>query len=122
MGSKKKVKIVNLTPHPLDILCGDNKKFRIKPGGKPARVDVHMERVGEIEPAGGDVSIPVFESIVGEIVDLPEPKKGILYIVSTMVATFAKRKDVMSPGSLERDATGHVIGCVGVKKVAQTGV
>jgi hypothetical protein len=60
---------------------------------------------------GINIQRPTFGNIVG----LPEPKDGTVYIVSAMVREAARdRIDVFSPGSLIRDDAGNVVGCDGL--------
>jgi len=84
---------INLTPH--DIKVGD----RIFPAsGKIARVSSVHNKLIEID------GIPVYTVEYGKIVDLPPEKKGVIYIVSSMVLEAAKaegRNDCVAP------ATGH---------------
>ena len=55
---------------------------------------------------------PVF----GEVVDLPEPQEGTIYVVSMLVAARAVgRNDLVSPGRQLRNEAGQVIGCAGLQ-------
>ena len=51
----------------------------------------------------------------GEVVDLPEPEKDVMLIVSRLVASACPdRSDLLVPGPLVRDSEGEVIGCRGL--------
>ena len=78
---------VNLTPHA--IALNDGRVF--EPSGTIARVSSTHTAFD------GDVCSVEF----GEVTGLPESSEGTLYIVSALVASAAKRHDVVSP------ATGH---------------
>ena len=49
----------------------------------------------------------------GKVSNLPEPKDGVLYIVSAAVRTaLPERNDLASPAHLVRDEEGRIIGCL----------
>ena len=106
--------LVNLTPHEIKLF--NERKELVKslpPTGQVARVAVTREKVGEIE------GIPVFRAQYGEIEGLPEPRDGVYYVVSGLVATAAARagrEDVLSPGELLRDDQGRPIGSIGLQR------
>ena len=51
----------------------------------------------------------------GEVVDLPEPEKDVMLVVSRLVASACPdRSDLLVPGPLVRDSEGKVIGCKGL--------
>lgn len=108
-------KFVNLTPHEVNVYSQDGKKLilSIPPSGKVARVSVTYKTVKNIN------GIPVNRVEYGEIVDLPEPEKDTIYIVSVVVLMALKskginRSDVLSPDtnphSVIRDEKGQIIG------------
>ena len=82
------MKTINLTPH--DVRLNDGREF--PPSGQVARVTAGYE------PIGPDM----FRATFGEVVGLPSPELGTIYVVSGMVASAVpERADVVSP------ATGH---------------
>jgi hypothetical protein len=49
---------------------------------------------------------------------LPEPSRGTLYIVSSVVqAALPNRTDLVSPHDIMRDADGVVVGCRALARV-----
>lgn len=59
--------------------------------------------------------MPLSRTSYGAVEGLPEPKAGVIYIVSALVrAAVPGRLDVASPGELVRDAAGAVVGCKGL--------
>lgn len=79
---------------------------------EPARVTFVQK------PAGMADGIPVYWWAPEEIVNFPEPKPGTYYIVSKMVAqAWPAREDLIFPGTLVRDADGHIVGCVDFSRV-----
>ncbi len=103
------MKIVNLTPHTLNIK-GSQGDVAIPPSGLIARVSVTAVHVDMLE--GG---ILLFENKKGEVQGLPPPEEGNLYVVSALVREAVPgRQDVASPGELVRDAQGQPVGCRGL--------
>ena len=79
----------NYTPHAIKLNDG-----RVFESEGIARVNAHFTRLHD----------NIYEQEYGDIVGLPEPEKGVTYIVSAIVLTAAKGKcrcDVVAP------ATGH---------------
>lgn len=101
------VKFVNLTPH--EIVVMGEPEVRVPPSGDVARVSVVTEPLGSI---GG---VPAFIERSGPVEGLPEPRDGVIYIVSTLVRVAVPRRvDVASPGQLVRDPDGRPVGCRGL--------
>ncbi|NNV07148.1 hypothetical protein ETC03_12230 [Geobacillus sp. MMMUD3] len=108
------MKFVNLTPHVLNIVRDDGSiALSVPPSGTVARVTTQQTVVCQL--AGVDVVRTVF----GDVVGLPDPQDGVVYVVSTLVlqalsASGVDRSDVVapdtSPASVVRDDTGHVVG------------
>jgi hypothetical protein len=104
------VELVNLTPHVINVQGVSGEVREIPPSGVVARVSESSEVVSEIE------GIALFASVYGEVVGLPEPKEGSLFIVSALVKSAVQgRSDVVSPGALVRDANGQPVGCKGLR-------
>jgi hypothetical protein len=113
---------VNRTPHPITFVEGDD-KVTLPSTGTEIRVDSKSEEVGHAVVCG--VRVPFCETVFGEAFvidtktevrsDLPEPRSGVLYIVSALVRTSCpSRTDFVSPGRLIRDENGRPIGAEGV--------
>lgn len=102
------MKIVNLTPH--EIVITDGPTFQ--PSGKVARVSVQQVDDGDIN------GVPVKKQTFGDIVDLPDPADGTVYIVSALVLSAAKaagRTDCVAPDTANavRDDHGHIVSVPG---------
>lgn len=106
------MELVNLTPHELNIIT-DNNTVVLPPSGDVARVTVEYTEVATVEQNG--VVIPLYQAQYGDVVGLPSPKEGVVYIVSGMVKAAESRADVVSPGELLRDNSGKPVGCQGLK-------
>lgn len=111
---------VNLTPHALNVRSLDGSTLVLPPSPNgAARVVYDRLPPEQASIAGHEVQI----SVAGgprEIIGLPDPEPGTVYIVAKAVADAApaSRGDLMSPGKLIRDADGNVIGCDGLTRRA----
>lgn len=101
------MKIINLTPHEVTIVNGDNKLI-YDPSGVIARVTAKTVYTGEVINS----FIPVSKTEYGEVENLPEYEEGTVYIVSSLVAQrVPDRKDVFIPNESIRDEKGRIVGC-----------
>jgi hypothetical protein len=99
------MKIVNLTPHAINILT-ENHAMAIIASGEIARCKTERKVIGDID------GIPVTSTVFGEVEGLPEPQEGTIYIVSSLVAQACRdRNDVFIPDDTVRDDEGKIIGC-----------
>lgn len=107
------MKIMNLTPHRIDFVTADGSPLMsVEPSGTVARVSVKTETIGEV------AGIPVTKSVYSDIVDLPAPQEGVVYIVSSLVAQrCVDRDDVYIPNESVRDSEGKIVGCKSLGKV-----
>ena len=79
---------------------------------KPARA------IYELIVAGRADRCLIYRRALREIIGLPEPKKGTHYIVGkTLAQACPERKDLIFPGTVVRDADGHVVGCIDFSRV-----
>lgn len=102
------MQFINLTAHTITEVTTQTV---VPASGRIARVKASTTKVSN---AGG---IPIYRSTFGEIEGLPEPRKGITYIVSALClnAIPSTRTDVVAPGSLQRDENRQPVGCVGFR-------
>ena len=116
--------VVNLTPHAVNVIAKDGDIVTtIAPSGAIARVSVAETAAGAITvpvtaeaySTAGEIwscDIPTITSAYGDVMGLPDPAKGVFFIVSAMVRlAVPHRQDVVSPAGLVRDDEGKVIGC-----------
>jgi hypothetical protein len=111
MNTGNEVKFINLTPHTINIFDegGKEQVLSTPPSGTIARCTVENIKIDEKK------GIPLFKSSFGEVIDLPDPKDGTIYIVSMLIrSALPNRKDLASPGQLLRDEDGRPIGCKGL--------
>lgn len=106
------MKIVNLTPHDINIIGEIGEVVQTFPAsGELARCSVSREQVDAIN------SVPVNRTVFGEVTGLPEQQEGVVYIVSALVAQATKRDDVLIPDDAVRDEQGRIIGCKAFARV-----
>lgn len=113
------VKLVNKTPHVLNLVTEDGARISLEPVLPTPRVSSSSVKTATymISDENGIEHTIVREApVFGEVVDLPEPQEGVLYIVSMLVAARASnRTDLVSPGRQLRNEAGQVIGCAGLQ-------
>lgn len=105
-------KIINLTPHAVNIVDVDGKEIAkfapIFPSARCTQTNTVVSMLGEI---------PITETTFGEIYDLPEEDGETMYIVSRIVLSAAKgRKDLLTPNQVVRDGDGNIVGCQSLAK------
>ncbi len=104
------MKIINLTPHPVELLeetVDETRVIRTFPSEGFARCKQIIEESDPID------SIPIQKVRYGSIENLPAPKDSVFYIVSHLVRVARpQRLDLLSPGEVIRDGDGVILGCV----------
>lgn len=102
---------VNLTPHALNVRVG-TAEITIPPSGAVARTAQTVIPCGEID------GVSIYRITYGAVENLPAPREGIWYIVSSLTAQAVKdRNDILVPGPAVRDTDGRIIGCQGFSVV-----
>ena len=113
------VKLVNKTPHVLNLVTEDGTKISLEPVLPTPRVSSSSVKTAAytITDSNGIKHTIIREApVFGEVVDLPEPQEGTIYVVSMLVAARANgRTDLVSPGRQLRNEAGQVIGCAGLQ-------
>lgn len=110
---KSKKKVVNLTPHQINVFAGGRLVLTAEPSGAVARCPLTKKAAGDVNGA------PVYRMEAGYPTGLPAPEEGTVYIVSKIVAEALKgsRPDVLTVGSAVRDQSGRTIGCDGLSLI-----
>lgn len=104
------MRVVNLTPHEVKIVDGGNNVVAVFPSDGVARASQHDMLVDEIN------SIPVVETEFGEVLGLPEPTEGTVFIVSRITVEAARAQglstdDLLVTSGAVRDDQGRIVGC-----------
>lgn len=100
------MKLINLTPHNVDICdeCGNVIKT-YEASGVVARVAHGWETIEYID----DVPVVVRKNV--NVINLPEPQEGIMYIVSNIILDYCyDRLDLLAPVKQVK-INGRVVGC-----------
>lgn len=106
---EKKMRLVNLTPHVLNVRKADGTFLELPPSGTVARRSVERVVVGDVD------GITVYATKFGQLEGLPEPSEDTVFIVSALAAqACGDRDDVLVPGEAIRDEAGRVVGCDGL--------
>ena len=109
-------KLVNLTPHAIHLYKDGDLMLTIEKPESALRLPEEQEHLFFIGASGKQIEVK--KKKFGETYQLPEPKKGVLYIVSLIVAlAFPKRQDFLVTNDAVRDENGNIIGCKGFSKV-----
>ena len=102
------MKLVNLTPHVVNIVLEKGATLTIVPSGVVARCTQSDVNIGSVDIDG--IAIPLTETTFGDVA-LPAPAPDTLFIVSRLVATAANRDDLVVPNGIVRNDDGNIIGC-----------
>jgi hypothetical protein len=70
-----------------------------------------------MDPDGEIDGVPISRSVLGEVMGLPAAEAGIWLVVSQIVASAARRPDLLFPGELVRNEAGQPIGCRGLARL-----
>ena len=117
------MRIVNLTPHPLNFYSADvpdrateeelgaGLLATIPPSGEMARLAVeNLDQEGAVAADGA--TIPVFGARYGELENLPAPQEDVVYVVPLLTAMAVEgRPDLLVPHQQVRNVAGTVVGC-----------
>jgi hypothetical protein len=103
-------KVVNLTPHTVRVFDSQDRVIAEYASTTVARAKQTNQ------PAGSVNGIPTVRTEFGAPEGLPEPKVGVLYIVSAITASAAKSvgrdtKDLLLTSDPVRGDDGSIIGC-----------
>lgn len=99
-------RLVNLTPHAVTLVT-DVGCIVVPPSGVVARCEEYTEPLCILK-----CGVPLVGMGYGPVEGLPDPVRGVRYIVSGLVRSQCpERDDLVSPVELVRDESGRVIGC-----------
>ena len=102
--------IINLTPHPINIIDEEGNIIKVFESAGVARATQEDAEIGTLE------GIPIIETEFGEPIGLPEYSQGTYYIVSAITAKAASlsgrsTRDLLLTGKTVRNSDGQIIGC-----------
>jgi|SRR5690554_369537 len=103
------MKIINCTPHKINIHNSDGTKTTLNPSGIVPRVQVNRTF---LQKSGG---IDVYRPDFGKPIGMPDRKPDTFYVVSSLLAAAVPdRDDLLTPGDAIRDDQGRIVGCKGL--------
>jgi hypothetical protein len=104
-------KLINLTPHKINLIDTDGSVTALETSGTVARISSKSQIIGNL------LGFPLNKTSFGEIKDLPEQEKDTFFIVSSLVRSNSDRSDLISPdtspNSVVRSDDGKIIGVRG---------
>lgn len=107
--------IINLTPHTVNIFSLEGEHLVDLPVAEGFQIPRCSQQQEVLESLDG---IPVTRQTFGSVENLPEPKGGVFYVVSRMVAqAVPERHDLLVPGPLMRNEAGQPCGCKGLSRI-----
>jgi hypothetical protein len=110
-----KAKIINLTPHQINIIDKEtSKEILVIQSSDTCRCKEEIKTIGSID------GIEIISKSFGEVEGLPKVEDtNVIYIVSLPIAQAVKGKrfDCFIPGEIVRDKEGKIIGCYNLAKV-----
>lgn len=115
------MQLINVTPHAIILRPDEGQEVILPPSGQVARVAVSQDVVAQVG------EIPIVATRFGDVEGLPEPRPGVLYVASTLVAQAAAaagRRDVVSPDTgptAVRDGEGRIVAVRRLQTWAETG-
>lgn len=100
------MKIVNLTPHKINLVDSEGKEIKKFESEGIARCSQFVVKEKEEE------GIIFTKTQFGKVFGLPEEEEGKYYIVSRLIMqSYKDRKDLLVPNEIVRDKDGIIIGC-----------
>jgi len=107
---KKLIKIESRLRHTAKILTEDGEEIIIPPSNIVTGMDFEYEEVGKsIE------GVPIMKAKVKQFHNIPEPKEGTIYVVTSMVKNyFPEREDLVALYRIQR-VGNTVTGALGVR-------
>ena len=105
-------KILNFTPHTINIMNEYGGKIQDFPSEGNARVSTSTQKIGTV----GDIDL--FSKEYGQVEGLPPQENDQFIIVSRLVAAAVPhREDLVFPSGFVRNESGQIIGCLGFERI-----
>jgi hypothetical protein len=135
MPNVKEIKVINLTPHDINIVREYEKPITIPASGIVARLATQVVSAGRLhindryetypyndeggipDGFGGEMFfecdlIPLTKTVFGKPEGLPKFKESTYYVVSQLIkSALSERVDLLVPAEVVRDEKGNIIGC-----------
>ncbi len=101
------MRVINLTPHEVRVVDEEARVIRTWPSApRPARVEAARVPLRDLDGS------PLMAERRTRAANLPEPRAGVWFIVSSVVSSaHPERGDLLVPSDLVRDGRGVVTAC-----------
>lgn len=110
------MRLKNLTPHPVNIVCGTARLTLPPDTLSPPRIAETVTPVGSVGLQGFD--IPLAHVHASTVSGLPPAEPETLLIVARIIAeAHPDRGDLVVPYNVIRDPQGAVIGCTSLARI-----
>lgn len=110
------MKLINLTPHPVQIWNIDKGVVLIPAANPAARCHESVSNMRLLEHECSDIK--VVDLSYDYVYNLPESQEGVFYIVSVLVAQARpERDDLLVPYDLVRNENGSIMGCRSLARI-----
>lgn len=104
------MKLINLTPHAVQIFATDSSVLILPACHTPARLNEHAELIKLIDVHDMEIRISGVEYT--HAYNLPDKVENTSYVVSQMVAqAYPERDDLLFPYDIIRNEDGTIFGC-----------
>lgn len=113
-------RIVNLTPHPVNLIRDGQVIATWRPSGTIARRAERCSAQQAMLDSDSKVAVPISEIEYLDITDLPEEASDTIYLVSRVTAQASPRADLVFPADEQRDQNGAIIGCASLGRFRQS--
>lgn len=110
---KSEMNIVNLTPHPINIVSDDGEiTHTFPPSGDVLRLETQdFTGTHGMDNRLDSEGVPNVEIAWGSLGDQPQPEPDTRYIVSLPCILAQPRLDYLVPFDEVRDEAGRIVGC-----------
>ena len=105
------MKIINLTPHPVNLINESGAITTFEPSGEIARIAVNLQKYRIISVNGENTVLYKKQFGMPSYVP-PDEMPDICYIVSAIYqSALSYRTDLITPEEVFRDEKGNIVGC-----------
>lgn len=118
---EKSVKIVNLLGYDFQLIRGPENAGikKLIPALEPA-ARIRTKMIPVVKLHVGETTVPVLKLREEEVVGVPDPKEGVVYVVSGVVASKLRRADVVTLGRIQYE-NGEFVGARALIQLSRGG-
>lgn len=117
------MKLVNLCPHIVRIYLGDHPQPLLDRRPEAWVILPKSDQVAHIDQARDErhtiAGVPLLRWVIGDTTELPDPRPGVIYVVSSLVGREVVRRDVVSPDAKYRPILDEHDNIYAVRRLQQ---